>query len=527
MTPVPCLVPFKADVDPKDLSVAMQEVKDSFLSSMTPVSRLVPAKAVPDVDPKLDLAVAMQEYIRGQMHAGCINHCPAHLGIPHKITKDGWVRNKRFARFRCCSAKGNHSGSVCALWYQINGTVPKELVPELEKCYRYPPPAGAVVTCRPCPEKCIISEDVPDIPLSPRGRSYYDEGLLNSRKGGENVFISEKKENEAPLEESNWISSLGMKRAITRMPSTTSPLRISSLNHFGNLRDEGAKNQIENKLVGNKSKTIQPVWNKVAIQKPPRNITPNIPLAKRRTKILEMTAEIKKMIYDGRDPLKAKLTEMYVYNMHRTTRGNLRKALRSDGIDTSKIIDIQFIGKSITLLLIPDAFKSELISKLNALKRFQILDVFDPLNVCFMKTLPQYEGKSEEELLRIAMEQAKDRIARHIGSLPTSRVGTINYYRIMQAKQENKIYLSRIAENKDIHDLIYNMDERIHIKVGTFNVGGMKRKLGEAIQRIVDLDLDWVWITETKWMERTPDPVCSLSNIRGPQGNLEVRTMDL
>jgi hypothetical protein len=59
--------------------------------------------------------------------------------------------------------------------------------------------------------------------------------------------------------------------------------------------------------------------------------------------------------------------------------------------------------------------------------------------------------------------------------------------------------------------------ENISIKFGTFNAGGLRRKLSDIMQRIVDLDLDWVWITETKWEERIRDPPCSVSNIRGQQ----------
>jgi hypothetical protein len=46
------------------------------------------------------------------------------------------------------------------------------------------------------------------------------------------------------------------------------------------------------------------------------------------------------MIYAGRDPSKTRLTEVYIINMHRAVRRNLRLALRSDRIDTSKIIEI-------------------------------------------------------------------------------------------------------------------------------------------------------------------------------------------
>lgn len=442
---------------------------------MMPISHLVPVK--PDVVPKLDLAVAMQEYIRGQMDAGCINHCPEHLGIPHKIIKAGWV-DKRWARFKCCSAGGDHSGSVCALWYQINGTVPKELVPELEKCFRYPPPAKADVTCRPCPEKYLSSkDDTPISPLSPRGKSYYEEGILNSGRDARN----------------EWVTILGPnKRSIFSTPSTSSPMRGPSQNSFEPL---AKRNKLEETILeieanakeleeeqkkqygGSPRKIIRPKrviepatledyltvscrpeaeeislikreaslegkdeatkkiatasWAEAAKAAPPRGTRPNLPVFK---KFLPINEETKKMIYDGRDPLKAKLIEVYVHNMHRTIRGNLRKALRSDGIDTSRIIDIQFVGKSITMLLIPSDFKNELSNKLNALKRFQILDAFDPLDVSFMKTLPQYQEKSEEELLRIAMDRATARIARYIASLPNSRVGTIKYYKIIQSK---------------------------------------------------------------------------------------------
>jgi hypothetical protein len=113
--------------------------------------------------------------------------------------------------------------------------------------------------------------------------------------------------------------------------------------------------------------------------------------------------------------------------------------MRSDGIDTSKIIDIQFVGKSMTVFLIPEAYREELVLKINALEKFVVKDTFDPLDTSYMKSLPQYQGKSEEELLRIAIEKAKARIARYINSIPESRTGTRKYYKMMQKKLNDRI----------------------------------------------------------------------------------------
>jgi hypothetical protein len=55
------------------------------------------------------------------------------------------------------------------------------------------------------------------------------------------------------------------------------------------------------------------------------------------------------------------------------------------------------------------------------------------------------------------------------------------------------------------------------LRFGTLNIGGLNRKLGLVMKRIVELDLDWVFTCETQWEERSRNPPNSISNVRGRQ----------
>ena len=112
----------------------------------------------------------------------------------------------------------------------------------------------------------------------------------------------------------------------------------------------------------------------------------------------------------------------------RTKKSLLRMALRVDGIETNHIVDIGFVGKSITCFLVPVEFVGTFVEALKKTNKFVILENFDPLDVSYIKKLPQYAGKSDGELLILARRLAIERLKRHMERLQESRVGTRKYY---------------------------------------------------------------------------------------------------
>lgn len=89
-------------------------------------------------------------------------------------------------------------------------------------------------------------------------------------------------------------------------------------------------------------------------------------------------------------------------------------------------------------------------------------------------------------------------------------------------------YTKNIIDTLDAHTIIEEargprlgttQETQAHktLRFGTFNAGGLNRKLGLVMRRIVELDLDWLFVTETQWEERNRDPPNSVSNARGRQ----------
>ena len=144
------------------------------------------------------------------------------------------------------------------------------------------------------------------------------------------------------------------------------------------------------------------------------------------------------LVYKGIDPSKKRLHEVYLTGIKRTKKSLLRMALRVDGIETNHIVDIGFVGKSITCFLVPVEFVATFIGSLTKTKKFTILESFDPLDITFMKDLPQYVGKTDGELLIIARKLAIERLRRHMERLQESRVGTRKYYALKLKKLEQE-----------------------------------------------------------------------------------------
>lgn len=96
----------------------------------------------------------------------------------------------------------------------------------------------------------------------------------------------------------------------------------------------------------------------------------------------------------GIDPTKRRLHEVYVTAIKRTKKSLLRHAPRADGINTSDIVDTTFIGKSVTMFLIPTEKETTFMDNMEATVKFTILDPFDSLDISFLWSLPQHTGKA-------------------------------------------------------------------------------------------------------------------------------------
>ena len=69
-----------------------------------------------------------------------------------------------------------------------------------------------------------------------------------------------------------------------------------------------------------------------------------------------------------------------------------------------------------------------------------------------------------------------------------------------------------LENNENTENIITNT-----FKVGTWNANGLMRKLATLTERIVELDLDWVFVCESQMEDRLRDPPNSISNARGMQ----------
>ena len=164
-----------------------------------------------------------------------------------------------------------------------------------------------------------------------------------------------------------------------------------------------------------------------------------------RVRPLTYTEEERRLIYGGRDPRKSKLTEVHVDGLKRTRKADIRGALRADGVNTKEIIDLYFIGGTLTVLVIPAAQEASIRSQLSKITCFTVLDSFDPLDISHMRTMDKYKDKSDAELFLEAKRMAKERLSRMISKMPTYRMGTKKWHERTKRIIEERTFGSSVA----------------------------------------------------------------------------------
>lgn len=156
--------------------------------------------------------------------------------------------------------------------------------------------------------------------------------------------------------------------------------------------------------------------------------TTNADSQRPRIRPLTYTEEERRLIYGGRDPRKSKLTEIHIEGLKRTRISDIRGALRADGVNTKEIIDLYFVGGTLTVLVIPAAQETSIRSQLGKITHFTVLASFDPLDISRMRSMEKYNGKTDAELFLEAKRMAKDRLSRMIRKLPVHRAGTKKWH---------------------------------------------------------------------------------------------------
>ena len=85
---------------------------------------------------------------------------------------------------------------------------------------------------------------------------------------------------------------------------------------------------------------------------------------------------------------------------------------------------------------------------------------------------------------------------------------------------ETKKNQTQMGKNKENENNNGACNETIRFRVGAWNAGGLMRKLAALTRRIEELDLDFVFVSETQWEARNRDPPNCISNIRGKPGGI-------
>ena len=504
--------------------------------------------ATPD---KMELQ-ALEEFYRGHFNDLSHVHCFEHFdqeGAHPRITHNGCVTKKNdtrsYQRMKCIyydemGEEKNHSFSIMKLWYQMAPSV--KIPNELMRAYHYvstapayKAPKGVYICARPLVRRIYdqnamdqeayaaakeareAQEAVLSVPLSPRGVSYFEEGLRSAKhidKKGRmsftprtpsdrravvheessetdvghheesieyfNQHVEEEYENESAAQSSeDWKSP--KKVAAPAQGLTTPPVRIltSNVNRFKALEDPtealvaAIADEVEARLMSSPIfAQLSPKPTQVRVNRREEEATKQtqpvrdrnsfagaaalpegapLPKGQPQGRRIVMTEEYKRMIYAGQDPRKKRLFEIYIGGLRRTFKSNIRQALRADNIPTQHIADIQFIGKNVTLLIVPVDRVEEVLAPLRVVKHFKVLEKFDPLDIGYMKTLPQYAAKSDIELVTLARGQATARIQRYIDGLPENRKGMKKYYTIKKRNLESaETFMDADAEESEV-----------------------------------------------------------------------------
>ena len=198
-------------------------------------------------------------------------------------------------------------------------------------------------------------------------------------------------------------------------------------------------------LESNQTKTVDDL--SILVKKPPsfsdvakKLLNNDFGVKKRFSTIKESRPKNKEealLVFAGKDlsqinKVKTKLELVYVIGMKKNNRALIRDSLRLWNIDTRKIIDISFVGREITSLLIPKAEAPKIIDLIETIPGKTVLINFDPLDIKHMSTLHKYKNMNESQLREEAKRLAIKRFESQAERLPESREGTKRFL-LMQA----------------------------------------------------------------------------------------------
>jgi hypothetical protein len=160
-----------------------------------------------------------------------------------------------------------------------------------------------------------------------------------------------------------------------------------------------------------------------------------------------------KLLHTGKIPdhrKKAQLEVIYVKGIKRQRRDYLRLALREEGVQTREIIDINFIGKSVTTMLVPKEAKERITTSISRISGISVDLTFDPLDTGFASTLEHNRDKSPAQLFAETMKAACMRLKRQIEKLPEKRIGTKAFYQKELSMLQHREMAEPTVDHMDI-----------------------------------------------------------------------------
>ena len=422
--------------------------------------------------------------------------CPAHKD--GRLTFDGITSGT--IRVVCNDKDGcKHSFNPLSHWYMLSNVEVSPIYKKVWKHYtdNFPPPPDKVVTVRPCPERYLakagtkrIREDPnsPDktLPLSPSGKTHFEEGILACQRGltpqksrtkdeflhprkvrrdfspamthqpDENSFknLEHSDQEGCIFEEEDEIEEI--KKITTPVSKSGSPsienrkvISIRTPSPLSRDHDELVLGDTFVDLVEENNYESGPLpWNEIVTAGGGQEFPPlgnhiedgtNAPKPGNKSKNVrrKLTPEEANWIFAGKDPKtfgkeSRKLKMLYFLNLQRNKKSLIRNALFSYDIAMGMIIDIGFVGKSITSILTPSDYANELKEKLLKHPTAVFLEEFDPLSIKYMRETPRYKDMSDMQLREEALKLARNRLIRQANALPSYRKGTYNFI-MMQA----------------------------------------------------------------------------------------------